>query len=165
MLSAPALVKFFFTADGQSDPSFPLNEPRYRGASILIGGKNFGCGSSREHAPWALADYGFRAIIAVSFADIFRNNCMKNGLLPVVLSDAEVGRLMNQARTRDGYEITVDLEARQVRDAAGFSAGFNIDDFQRDCLLNGLDDIDLTLQHETEIAAYENNRQAWIAQP
>ena len=113
----------------------------------------------------SLADYGFRAIIAVSFADIFRNNCMKNGLLPVVLSDAEVGRLMNQARTRDGYEITVDLEARQVRDAAGFSAGFNIGDFQRDCLLNGLDDIDLTLQHETEIAAYENNRQAWIAQP
>ncbi|PYS75589.1 MAG: 3-isopropylmalate dehydratase small subunit [Acidobacteria bacterium] len=110
-----------FRADGQADPSFPLNEPRYRGASILIAGKNFGCGSSREHAPWALADYGFRAIIASSFADIFRNNCMKNGLLPVVLSDAEVGRLMNRARARDGYEITVDLEARLVRDSAGFS--------------------------------------------
>ena len=150
-----------FRADGQADPSFPLNEPRYRGASILIAGKNFGCGSSREHAPWALADYGFRAIIASSFADIFRNNCMKNGLLPVVLSDAEVGRLMNRARARDGYEITVDLEARLVRDSAGFSAGFDIDDFQRDCLLNGLDDIGLTLQHEAEIAAYENNRRAW----
>jgi len=154
-----------FRADGQADPSFPLNEPRYRGASILIAGKNFGCGSSREHAPWALADYGFRAIIASSFADIFRNNCMKNGLLPVVLSDAEVGRLMNRARARDGYEITVDLDARLVRDSAGFSAGFDIDDFQRDCLLNGLDDIGLTLQHEAEIAAYENNRRAWITQP
>ena len=154
-----------FRADGQADPSFPLNEPRYRGASILIAGKNFGCGSSREHAPWALADYGFRAIIASSFADIFRNNCMKNGLLPVVLSDAEVGRLMNRARARDGYEITVDLETRLVRDSAGFSAGFDIDDFQRDCLLNGLDDIGLTLQHEAEIAAYENNRRARITQP
>ena len=154
-----------FRADGQADPSFPLNEPRYRGASILIAGKNFGCGSSREHAPWALADYGFRAIIASSFADIFRNNCMKNGLLPVVLSDAEVGRLMNRARARDGYEITVDLEARLVRDSAGFSAGFDIDDFQRDCLLNGLDDIGLTLQHEAEIAAYEKNRRVRITQP
>ena len=154
-----------FRADGQADPSFPLNEPRYRGASILIAGKNFGCGSSREHAPWALADYGFRAIIASSFADIFRNNCMKNGLLPVVLSDAEVGRLMNRARARDGYELTVDLDARLVRDSAGFSAGFDIDDFQRDCLLNGLDDIGLTLQHEAEIAAYEKNRRVRITQP
>ena len=154
-----------YSADGKPDPSFPLNEPRYRGASILIAGKNFGCGSSREHAPWALADFGFRAIIAPSFADIFQNNCMKNGLLPVVLSDAEIDRLMNRARAREGFEITVDLEARQVRDAAGFSAGFNISDFQRDCLLNGLDDIGLTLQYETEIAAYENTRQNWITQP
>src|SRR5438094_1972317 len=141
-----------FLPDGQPDNSFPLNEPRYNGASILIAGKNFGCGSSREHAPWSLADYVFRAIIAPSFADIFANNCMKNGLLPVVLSDAEVGRLMSQAKARDGYQITVDLEARQVRDDAGFSAAFSIGDFQRDCLLNGLDDISLTLQHETEIA-------------
>src|SRR5438105_4276171 len=111
-----------FSSDGHPDPSFPLNEPRYSGASILIAGKNFGCGSSREHAPWALADYGFRAIIAPSFADIFRNNCMKNGLLPVVLSDAEVVRLMDQAIARDGYEITVDLEARLVTDDEGFSA-------------------------------------------
>src|SRR5207253_6795918 len=93
-----------FLADGQPDPSFPLNEPRYRGASILVAGKNFGCGSSREHAPWALADYAFRAIIAPSFADIFANNCLKNGLLPVILPNDRVGRLMNQARTRDGYE-------------------------------------------------------------
>src|SRR5437764_4137042 len=154
-----------FLADGQADPAFPLNEPCYNGASILIAGKNFGCGSSREHAPWALADYGFRALIAPSFADIFRNNCMKNGLLPVVLSDAAVTALMNQARADDGYEITVDLEARLVRDARGFSAGFEIGDFQRDCLLNGLDDIGLTLQYENEIAAYENARQASITQP
>jgi 3-isopropylmalate/(R)-2-methylmalate dehydratase small subunit len=154
-----------FSADGQPDPSFPLNEPRFSGASVLIAGKNFGCGSSREHAPWALADYGFRAIIAVSFADIFRNNCMKNGLLPVVLSDGEVGRLMNRARTREGYELTVDLEARLVSEATQFSAQFEIGDFQRDCLLNGLDDIGLTLQYETEIAAYENNRRAWLTQP
>jgi len=103
-----------------------------------------------------------RAIIAVSFADIFRNNCMKNGLLPVVLSDAEINELMNRAKAPEGYEITVDLEARQVRDAAGFSAGFEIGDFQQDCLLNGLDDIGLTLQYETEIAAFENTRPAWI---
>src|SRR2546421_1652862 len=154
-----------YTADGQLDPSFPLNEPRFSGASILIAGKNFGCGSSREHAPWALADFGFRAIIAPSFADIFRNNCMKNGLLPVVLSDAEIGRLLNRARAREGYEITVDLEARQVSDAEGFSAGFDIGDFQRDCLLNGLDDIGLTLQYENEIAAYETAARAsrpWV---
>ncbi len=153
-----------FSADGQADPSFPLNEPRYDGASILIAGKNFGCGSSREHAPWALADYGFRAIIAPSFADIFRNNCMKNGLLPIVLSDAEVTELMNRARASDGYEITVDLERMLVIDMRGFATGFEIGDFQRDCLLNGLDDINLTLQHETEIAAYEKNRRAWITQ-
>jgi len=149
-----------FSDAGQPDPSFPLNGPRYSGASILIAGRNFGCGSSREHAPWALADYGFRAIIAPSFADIFRNNCMKNGLLPVVLSDAEVTELMNIATTRDGYQITVDLEGKLVRDTGGFSAAFEIGDFQRDCLLNGLDDIGLTLQHESEIAAYERNRPA-----
>src|SRR6266403_3174529 len=113
-----------FSAAGQPEPSFPLNEPRYSGASILIAGRNFGCGSSREHAPWALADYGFRAIIAQSFADIFRNNCMKNGLLPVVLSAVEVTELMNNATTRDGYQITVDLEAKLVRDAGQFSAAF-----------------------------------------
>src|SRR5690242_14844314 len=108
-----------FKSDGQPDPSFPLNDPRYRGASILIAGKNFGCGSSREHAPWALADFGFRAIIAPSFADIFANNCMKNGLLPVVLSDEEVARVMALTRASAEYQLTIDLEQKTVRDAKG----------------------------------------------
>jgi len=151
-----------FLSDGRPNPSFPLNESRCRGASILIAGKNFGCGSSREHAPWALADYGFRAIIAPSFADIFANNCMKNGLLPVVLTDAEVAELVRRACELDGYQLTVDLEKQAVTDTAGFSASFQISDFQRYCLLEGLDDIGLTLKYEPEIAAYENKRPAWI---
>ena len=151
-----------FLSDGRPDLSFPLNEPRYRGASILIAGKNFGCGSSREHAPWALADYGFRAIIAPSFADIFANNCMKNGLLPVVLADAKVAELMRRAREVEQYLITVSLETKSVSDSVDFSSAFEIGDFQRHCLLEGLDDIGLTLQHETEITAYENRRPAWI---
>src|SRR2546428_2063396 len=134
-----------FLAEGQPDPSFPLNEPRYQGASILVTGKNFGCGSSREHAPWALADYGFRAIIAPSFADIFANNCMKNGLLPVTLGEEEVAAVVENALTIDNYELTVDLERRTVTDSRGFSASFAIDDFQRHCLIEGLDDIGLTL--------------------
>jgi len=141
--------------NGEGDASFVLNEPRYRGASILIAGKNFGCGSSREHAPWALADYGFRAIIAPSFADIFANNCMKNGLLPVTLDELQVAALIENARSIENYELTVDLESRTVTDIAGFSASFSIDDFQRHCLLEGLDDIGLTLLHEGDIAAFE----------
>src|SRR6266545_904429 len=137
-----------FLAEGQPDPSFPLNEPRYQGASILVAGKNFGCGSSREHAPWALADYGFRAIIAPSFADIFANNCMKNGLPTVLLTDAEVNELMRRAKEIEGYQATVDLENKTVADQRGFSASFTIGDFQRYCLLEGLDDIGLTLQRE-----------------
>src|SRR3989441_6258894 len=128
-----------FLAEGQPDPSFPLNEPRYQGASILVAGKNFGCGSSREHAPWALADYGFRAIIASSFADIFANNCLKNGLLPVVLKDDEVAELIRRATGVDNYQLTVDLERRIVEDTKGFTVTFAIDDFQRHCLLQGLD--------------------------
>ena len=151
-----------FLADGQPDPSFPLNEPRYRGASILVAGKNFGCGSSREHAPWALADYGFRAIIAPSFADIFANNCMKNGLLPVVLSAAEVDELIRRAKEHEGYQATVDLEKKIVTDMNAFSAVFEIGDFQRSCLLEGLDDIGLTLKHEPDIAAYEQRRPRWM---
>jgi|SRR5437870_3445722 len=150
--------------DGQPDPSFPLNECRYRGASILIAGKNFGCGSSREHAPWALADYGFRAIIAPSFADIFANNCLKNGLLPVVLSEVETMELMRRATEIADYNVTVDLEDKTVTDAHGFSTRFEIDDFHRYCLLEGLDDIDLTLKHEAEITAYEAQRPPWITQ-
>jgi 3-isopropylmalate/(R)-2-methylmalate dehydratase small subunit len=148
--------------NGEIDPSFPLNDARYRGASILIAGKNFGCGSSREHAPWALADFGFRVIIAPSFADIFANNCMKNGLLPVVLSDAEVEELLRRAREIEGYQVTVDLEKKTVSDSHGWSAQFEIGDFQRNCLLEGLDDIGLTLKHEDKIAAYEHLRPTWL---
>jgi len=153
-----------FLPTGGPNPAFELNDPRCRGASILIAGKNFGCGSSREHAPWALADYGFRAIIAPSFADIFANNCLKNGLLPVVLTEMEVAELRRRAKKSEGYQLTVDLEKKSVADAHGFAAGFEISDFQRDCLLKGLDDIGLTLQHEMEIAAFEKNRPAWISQ-
>ena len=134
-----------------------MNEPRYQGASILVAGKNFGCGSSREHAPWALADYGFRAIIAPSFADIFANNCMKNGLLPVTLDEDVVSGIIEQARSIENYELTVDLELRTVTDGRGFSAAFAIDDFQRHCLMEGLDDIALTLLHESDITVYEQN--------
>src|SRR5437870_2102903 len=129
-----------FLAEAQPDPSFPLNESRYQGASILIAGKNFGCGSSREHAPWSLADYGFRAIIAPSFADIFANNCLKNGLLPVTLDDAEVLELMRRAEQIEDYRATVDLEGKTISDSYGFAAAFEIDEFQRYCLLEGLDD-------------------------
>jgi 3-isopropylmalate/(R)-2-methylmalate dehydratase small subunit len=141
-------------ASGAKGSPFVLDEPRYRGASILLVGKNFGCGSSREHAVWALADFGFRAVIGTSFADIFANNSTKNGFLNVTLCEEEVAELMRRAQT-DGYQLTVDLEQRKVYDDQGFSASFPIDDFVRQCLLEGLDDIGLTLQHEAEITAYE----------
>jgi 3-isopropylmalate/(R)-2-methylmalate dehydratase small subunit len=144
-----------FLPDGQLDPSFPLNQTRYHGGSILLAGRNFGCGSSREHAPWALADYGFRAIIAPSFADIFANNCMKNGLLPVVLADREVAELMRRGTEISNYNLKVDLDRKTVSDAQGFLATFEIGDFQRYCLMEGLDDIGLTLKHEGDITAYE----------
>jgi 3-isopropylmalate/(R)-2-methylmalate dehydratase small subunit len=149
-------------SNGETDSSFPLNEPRYKGASILVTGKNFGCGSSREHAPWALVDYGFRAIIAPSFADIFANNCLKNGLLPVELKEPEVATILQRAREVENYRMTVDLEQRVVSDAEGFSAPFAIDDFQRDCLMAGLDEVGLTLQFEADIAAFERRRPGWI---
>jgi 3-isopropylmalate/(R)-2-methylmalate dehydratase small subunit len=144
-----------FGADGKKSAGFVLDDPRYAGASILIAGKNFGCGSSREHAVWALADFGFRAVISSSFADIFANNGTKNGFLAVRLSENEVSQLMNRARVHENYRVTVDLERCEVRDDQGFRASFAIDSFVRHCLLNGLDDIGLTLQHEHEIAAYE----------
>jgi len=147
--------------NGKVDPSFFLNEPKYKSASILVTGKNFGCGSSREHAPWALADYGFRAIIAPSFADIFANNCLKNGLLPVALGAPEVATILKRAR-EIGFELTVDLEQRVVSDNRDFYASFAIDDFQRDCLMAGLDDVGLTLQYEADIVAYERQRPSWI---
>ncbi|HEV8186993.1 MAG TPA: 3-isopropylmalate dehydratase small subunit [Pyrinomonadaceae bacterium] len=151
-----------YLPDGRVDPSFPLNEPRAQGASILIAGKNFGCGSSREHAPWSLADYGFRVIIASSFADIFANNCLKNGLLPVMLNKGEIADLIRRTKEIDGYQITVDLEQMTVAGADDFLETFAISDFQRHCLLEGLDDIGLTLQHEKLIAEYEEHRPIWL---
>jgi 3-isopropylmalate/(R)-2-methylmalate dehydratase small subunit len=144
-----------FDAAGNKTADFVLDEPRYQGASILVAGKNFGCGSSREHAVWALADFGFRAVISSSFADIFANNSTKNGFLTVCLSEAEAGELMRRAREINDYQLTIDLEQCEVRDEQGYRAKFEIDEFVRHCLLNGLDDIGLTLQHEAEIAAYE----------
>lgn len=141
--------------DGSLEPSFPLNQRRYAGASILVTGKNFGCGSSREHAVWALADFGFRAVIGASFADIFANNCVKNGVLTVVLREEEMNEIMRRAAAIPEYQVTVDLEQCTVGDDRGFSAKFAIDEFTRYCLLNGFDDIGLTLQHEAEISAYE----------
>ena len=144
-----------FAADGTKHPDFVLHQPRYQGASILVAGKNFGCGSSREHAVWALADFGFRAVISSSFADIFANNSTKNGFLTVQLSDTQVAELMQRAQANDDYQVTIDLERCQVRDDQGFRATFPLDEFIRHCLLNGLDDIGLTLQHEAEITDYE----------
>ena len=144
-----------YSADGVLNPSFVLNEPRYQGASILIADKNFGCGSSREHAPWALGEYGFRAIIAPSFADIFANNCFKNGMLPIALNDEQVRSLMQRAQQETGYKLTIDLEKQTIEDASGLSIPFSVAEFQRYCLLEGLDDIGLTLRHEDAIKAYE----------
>jgi 3-isopropylmalate/(R)-2-methylmalate dehydratase small subunit len=144
-----------FAADGKKNAGFVLDEPRYEGASILVVGRNFGCGSSREHAVWALADFGFRAVISSSFADIFANNSTKNGFLTVRLSESEAAELMRRAREVNDYQLTVDLEQCEVRDDQGFRAKFPIEAFIRHCLLNGLDDIGLTLQHEAEISAYE----------
>jgi 3-isopropylmalate/(R)-2-methylmalate dehydratase small subunit len=151
-----------YTAAGEPDPSFVLNEPRYRGASVLVAGRNFGCGSSREHAPWALLDYGFRAVIAPSFADIFANNCMKNGIVTVELSEELVTKLTRRGREGEGYDVTVDLERCEVRDGEGFTARFEIDDFRRRCLLEGLDETGLTLLREEEIAAFESRRPRWL---
>jgi 3-isopropylmalate/(R)-2-methylmalate dehydratase small subunit len=149
-----------FGVDGKKDPDFVLHEPRYEGASVLVAGKNFGCGSSREHAVWALADFGFRVVVSSSFADIFANNSTKNGFLTARLTEDEVATLMKRAQDIDNYEVTIDLEKCEVRDDQGFCAKFPIDEFVRHCLLNGLDDIGLTLQHEDEIAAYEKQHPA-----
>lgn len=140
------------------NPDFFLNQDRYKNASVLLARANFGCGSSREHAPWALDDYGFRVVIAPSFADIFYNNCFKNGLLPVVLKEEEVDQLFREAEAQAGYELTVDLEGQTVTTPAGQSFGFEVDDFRRHCLLNGLDDIGVTLESADQIRAYEEDR-------
>jgi 3-isopropylmalate/(R)-2-methylmalate dehydratase small subunit len=144
-----------FNADGSANPEFFLNDPRYAGASILIAGKNFGCGSSREHAPWALAEYGFRAIIAPSFADIFYNNCVQSGIVCVVLSEDVVAELARKCESNEEYELTVDLESRSAYDDIGFRTSFEIDNYVRFSLLNALDTIGLSLQHEDKIAKFE----------
>lgn len=150
--------KYLFDSWRQA-PDFVLNDPRYSGSPVLIAGPNFGCGSSREHAPWALQDYGFKAIIAPSFADIFRNNCAKIGLLTVTLPEEDVARLIARAEETPTSELVVDLESQTVsRAGEAWSAKFEIDPFVRHCLLNGLDDIGLTMQHEDEISAFEAKR-------
>jgi 3-isopropylmalate/(R)-2-methylmalate dehydratase small subunit len=148
------------------NPDFVLNQPRYQGASILLARKNFGCGSSREHAPWALDQYGFRSIIAPSFADIFFNNCFKNGLLPVVLSEAQVGELFDEVAAFPGYQLTVDLERQVVVRPQGHELRFEVQPFRKYCLLNGFDDIGLTLRQADKIKAFEAERLAqkpWLA--
>jgi 3-isopropylmalate/(R)-2-methylmalate dehydratase small subunit len=147
-----------FKDDGSENPDFELNRPAYRGASVLLARRNFGCGSSREHAPWALADYGIRVIVAPSFADIFYNNCFKNGLLPIRLDDAAVDDLFARTAKYAGYQLTADLERCRLSDEHGLDCAFEIESFRRHCLLNGLDDIGLTLAHTADIAAYERSR-------
>jgi len=150
-----------YREDGGLNPAFELNAPGYQGAAILVAGKNFGSGSSREHAPWALQDYGFRALLAPSFADIFYNNCFKNGLLPVVLPEDVIGAILQKAKAQPGYQLTVDLEQQRVVDGEGFTAGFTVDPFRRHCLLKGLDDVGLSLQRADAISDYEARRPAW----
>ncbi|TXD97600.1 3-isopropylmalate dehydratase small subunit [Psychrobacter frigidicola] len=147
------------------NPDFVLNQPRYQGANILLARKNFGCGSSREHAPWALSEYGFRTVIAPSFADIFYNNCFKNGMLPIVLDEAIVDKLMQETFAIEGYELSADLERQVVITPTGEEYSFEVDAFRKHCLLNGLDDIDLTLQQGDAIKAYEGKmmqKTPWI---
>ena len=148
------------------NPDFVLNQPRYRGASVLLTRRNFGCGSSREHAPWAIDQYGFRAIIAPSYADIFFNNCFKNGLLPIVLSEAQVDQLFNEVHAFPGYQLTIDLERQVIVKPQGEEIPFEVNAFRKYCLINGLDDIGLTLRHKDKIEAFEKERLAtkpWLA--
>ena len=153
-------------ASRQPNPDFVLNQPRYQGAEILLARENFGCGSSREHAPWALQQYGFKVLIAPSFADIFFNNCFKNGLLPIVLSEAAVARLFDEVAAFPGYRLRVDLEGQRVIRPDGEALAFDIEPFRKQCLLGGLDDIGLTLRHADKIRAFEAERllrMPWLA--
>ena len=148
-----------YLEDGSPNPDFILNKPGYEDASVLVGGRNFGCGSSREHAPWAIQDYGFHCVIAPSFADIFINNCYQNGVLPVVLLEDVVNRILERAENNPGFKLTVDLKSKRVWDGdEEIVAEFDIEDFRRYLLLNGLDDIGLTLEHDDEIEAFESKR-------
>ena len=152
-------------ASRKPNPDFVLNQPRYRGATILLARKNFGCGSSREHAPWALQQYGFRAIIAPSYADIFFNNCFKNGLLPIVLPDFHLDHLFQEVAAHVGYRLTIDLPAQTVATPSGQVMRFDVEPFRKECLVNGWDDIGLTLRRQDAIRAYEERRRAaepWI---
>jgi len=147
-----------YLGDGETpNPDFVLNAPRYKGASVLVARANFGCGSSREHAPWAILDYGFHALLAPSFADIFYNNCFKNGILPVTLSDAQIDEVFRRVAAQEGYTLTVDLQTQTVTDDAGLRFEFLVDPFRRDCLLNGWDDIGLTLRNAGRITAFEQS--------
>jgi len=152
-----------YLPDGSPNPEFELNRPGYEDAKILVTGRNFGCGSSREHAPWALNEMGFRCIIASSFADIFYNNCIQNGMLPVVLPEDRVQELIRRAERKPGYRLTVNLENRTIYDSEGFEDAFEIDPFTRERLLNGLDEIGLTLKVEDEIAAFEAKRPSYMS--
>jgi len=154
-----------YLEDGSENPEFILNQPAYRGAEILIAGENFGCGSSREHAPWAILDYGIRCIVSTSFADIFFNNCFKNGILPIVLPQADVDKLMDDAGRGANAVLTVDLETQEIHGPDGGVIAFDVDEFRKNCLMNGLDDISLTLQRDEKISSYEEKQaasQPWL---
>ena len=151
-----------FLPNGEPNPDFELNRPEFQGASILVAGRNFGCGSSREHAPWALQDYGFRAVISSSFADIFKQNCLQNGLLPIELPQDGLQALFQLAHEEPGCSVTVDLERQVVEADGGFSARFEIDPYRRMMIMNGLDDIGVTLGHEEQISAFEASRPSWL---
>lgn len=164
LLTREGYGKFLFydwryTAGEVPNPGFVLNWPRYQGASILLTRANFGCGSSREHAPWGILDYGFRVVIAPSFADIFYNNCFKNGLLPLTLPEPDVQELFQRSENREGYTLTVDLETQAITDPFGLRLAFGIDPFRKQALLHGLDEIGMTLQYAAQIAAYEQSHQ------
>ncbi|HBM88993.1 MAG: 3-isopropylmalate dehydratase small subunit [Parvibaculaceae bacterium] len=154
-----------FTKEGAEIPDFVLNKPQYRNAEILVAGDNFGCGSSREHAPWAIADFGIKVIISTSFADIFYNNCFKNGILPIKLSQSDVDKLMDDAERGANATVSVDLEAQEIKGPDGGTISFDIDPFRKHCLLEGLDDVGLTLQKEEKITSFEKTRaseQPWL---
>jgi 3-isopropylmalate/(R)-2-methylmalate dehydratase small subunit len=150
-----------FKLDGTPNEDFVLNNPKFAGGTILLAGKNFGCGSSREHAPWALEDFGFRVVIASTFADIFYNNCFKIGLLPIILPEETVAELVKKSETLEDFQLNVDLENQKITDEYGFETNFSVDEFRKYCLLNGLDDIGLTLQHADKISTYEQARPSW----
>jgi 3-isopropylmalate/(R)-2-methylmalate dehydratase small subunit len=164
-LGANLFHEMRFDVEGNENPDFVLNQPAYRNAKILVAGANFGCGSSREHAPWAILDFGIKCVIAPSFADIFYNNCFKNGILPIALPQSEVDKLLDDASRGANATITIDLERQEIRGPDGGVIHFDVDPFRKKCLLEGLDDIGLTLQKQARIAAFESNQQAarpWI---